>query len=46
MTSKTLAAGLIASWLFVLLSGAAPAGNQPGASAPIDESTIEFRHYV
>ena len=46
MNSKTLAAGLIASWLFVMLSGAAHVGTKPGAPANADETNLELRHYV
>jgi len=46
MTSKTLAAGLITSWLFILLSGASQIGARPVGADSIDETNLEFRLYV
>lgn len=46
MTSRTLAAGLIITWLFVLLAGASHIGGKPGSANDIDETNLEFRLYV
>ena len=46
MTSKTLAAGLIITWLLVLLAGASHFGGKPASPENIDETNLEFRLYV
>lgn len=46
MNSKTLAAGLITTWLFVLLTGASQIGAKPAGAGNIDETNLEFRLYV
>lgn len=46
MTSKTLAAGLIITWLIVLLASASHFGNKPLSPDNIDETNLEFRLYV
>jgi len=46
MNSKTLAAGLITTWLIVMLSGASQIGAKPSTPAGDDETNLEFRLYV
>ncbi len=46
MTSRTLAAGLIIAWLFVLLAGASHIGGKPVTPDSIDETNLDFRLYV
>jgi hypothetical protein len=46
MTSKTLAAGLITTWLVILLSGASQIGAKPISPDSIDETNLELRLYV